>query len=332
MTLGDEATSRIAFGPVPSRRLGRSLGVNNIPPKICTYSCVYCQVGNTADMEVSRRPFYEPADILRATKSKYDAAIGQGEGIDYITFVPDGEPTLDGRLGETIDLLHSIGAEIGVISNASLISQQSTRDDLARADWVSLKVDAVNEKTWRKINRPHVKLRLLSIQEGMIEFANAFRGQLVTETMLVRGMNDTAKQVTEVAAFIARLQPAISYLSVPTRPPAETWVQIPDMDTLSNAYHILMEQADTVEFLIEYEGNEFAYTGNVEEDLLSIVSVHPMRQDAVDDFLRKAGATGSLIAALLHRRRLVKLEHGGHTFYMASIPGARASDEEKNER
>jgi len=325
--VGDEVASRVVFGPVPSRRLGRSLGVNNIPPKICSYSCVYCQVGHTTNMQVSRRPFYDPADILRATKSKYATAIKQGERIDYITFVPDGEPTLDRRLGETIDLLHSIGARIGVISNASLLSEPSVRDDLARADWVSLKVDAVDEMTWRKINRPHVDLSLPTIQAGMLEFAKAFRGQLVTETMLVRGVNDTAAQLARVSDFIALLQPVTSYLSVPTRPPAETWVQIPNMETLSNAYHILADRVGVVEFLIEYEGNEFVCTGDVEEDLLSILSVHPMRETAVDEFLEKAGATKSLIVHLLEQRRLIKLEHGGHTFYMATIPGVSGKRE-----
>ena len=152
MELEDLAASGIVFGPVPSRRLGRSLGVNNIPPKACSYSCVYCQLGRTANVQVTRREFYNPVDILREAKSKYENAISLGESIDYITFVPDGEPTLDYRLGETLELLQSIGAKVGVISNASLISEQSVRDDLARADWVSLKIDAIDKRTWKQIN------------------------------------------------------------------------------------------------------------------------------------------------------------------------------------
>ncbi len=321
MKLEDQSASGIVFGPVPSRRLGRSLGVNNIPPKICSYSCVYCQLGRTANVQVTRRKFYNPVDILREAKSKYENAISQRESIDYITFVPDGEPTLDHRLGETLELLKSIGAKVGVISNASLISEQSVRDDLARADWVSLKVDAIDKRTWKQINRPHKDLSLAAIQEGILEFANVFRGQLVTETMLVNGVNDTAKQLAQVADFIGRLHPAKAYVSVPTRPPAEKSVQIPSIDTLATAYHILAEYVSAVEFLIEYEGNEFTFTGDAEENLLSIMSVHPMREDAVDEFLDKAGADKTLIRKLVQRGRLIKLEHAGHMFYMTPIPG-----------
>ena len=321
MNLKDQAASRLVFGPVPSRRLGRSLGVNNIPPKVCSYSCIYCQLGHTADIQVTRHRFYKPTDILREAKLKYENAMSHGESIDYITFVPDGEPTLDLRLGETIELLKSIGVKIGVISNASLISDPSVRDNLARADWVSLKVDAIDEPTWRQINRPHKDLSLSAIQEGIIEFASRYRGQLVTETMLVDGVNDNVEQLTQVAHFVGGLQSAKSYVSVPTRPPAEKSAQIPNMNALATAYQVLAEHISEVEFLIEYEGNEFTFTGNVEENLLSIMSVHPMREDAVHEFLGKAGANESLIRKLVERGRLIQLEHAGHTFYMTTIPG-----------
>jgi len=329
MKLDDQTPAGIVFGPVPSRRLGRSLGVNNIPPKACSYSCIYCQLGRTANVQVARREFYNPVDIFHEAKAKYENAISLGESIDYITFVPDGEPTLDHRLGETLELLQSIGTKVGVISNASLISEQSVRDDLARADWVSLKIDAIDKRTWKQINRPHKGLSLAAIQEGILEFANVFRGQLVTETMLVDGVNDTQEQLAQVADFIGHLQPAKAYVSVPTRPPAEKSVHIPSMDTLANAYHLLTEYVSAVEFLIEYEGNEFTFTGDAEENLLSIMSVHPMREDAVEEFLDKAGADKTLIRELVQRGRLIKREHAKHMYYMVPIPGRLGKREQE---
>ena len=145
----------IAFGPVPSRRLGRSLGINNIPPKVCTFSCVYCQVGRTTKMQVGRSSFYEPEEILRVVQDKVERTRKVGEGIDYLTFVPDGEPTLDINLGREIDLLRPLGIKIGVISNASLIGREDVREELMRADWVSLKIDSTREKVWRRCDRPH---------------------------------------------------------------------------------------------------------------------------------------------------------------------------------
>ncbi|MCK5735282.1 MAG: radical SAM protein, partial [Spirochaetaceae bacterium] len=124
----------IIFGPVPSRRLGRSLGINHIPPKICTYACNYCQLGNTVKMQVERQGFYSPGKIFKSVQSKVKQVHSQGESIDYLAFVPDGEPTLDENLGETIDLLKSLDIPIAVISNASLITEKKVREDLSRAD------------------------------------------------------------------------------------------------------------------------------------------------------------------------------------------------------
>jgi len=107
----------LTFGPVPSRRLGQSLGINNIPPKICSYSCVYCQVGRTLHMQAERKAFYKPEEILKAVERKVKDAKNKGEGIDYLTFVPDGEPTLDINLGKEIELLKQLGIKIAVITN-----------------------------------------------------------------------------------------------------------------------------------------------------------------------------------------------------------------------
>ena len=309
----------IAFGPVPSRRLGRSLGINNIPPKICTYSCIYCQLGRTIKMQVKHRVFYEPEEVLRDVQDKVEKAREAGERIDYLTFVPDGEPTLDINLGREIELLRPLGIKIAVITNGSLIGREDVREDLLGADWVSLKMDSTRREIWRKIDRPHGTLRLASILDGALEFVQAFRGELVTETMLVEGVNDDDDHIREVAGFLARLRPAIAYLAIPTRPPAEEWVQPPDEEVINRAYQIFSEKVDRVEYLIGYEGNAFAFTGDVEEDLLSITSVHPMREDAVSEFLARAGADWSVVHRLIAQDQLVESKYDGLTFYMRRL-------------
>ena len=311
----------IAFGPVPSRRLGRSLGVNNIPPKVCTYACVYCQLGRTIKLQVNRRAFYEPGEIFEAVQDKVKRAREIGETIDYFTFVPDGEPTLDVNLGREIELLKPLGIKIAVITNASLIWREDVREALVRADWVSLKVDSTREEVWRRINRPHGILQLASILDGMLEFAKAYRGELATETMLVEGVNDGDDHVREVADFLARLKPAKAYLSVPTRPPAEEWVRPPDEEAINRAYQTLSKQVDQVEYLIGYEGNAFAFTGSVEEDLLSITAVHPMREEAVSEFLEKAGADWPVVRKLIAQGQLIEMEYDGLKFYMRKLDG-----------
>lgn len=311
----------IAFGPVPSRRLGRSLGINNIPPKVCTYACVYCQLGRTIKVQVERRAFYASGEILEAVQDKVKRAREIGETIDYLTFVPDGEPTLDVNLGREIELFKPLGIKIAVITNASLIWRENVREALMEADWVSLKVDSTREEVWRRINRPHGTLQLTSILDGMLEFTKAYRGELATETMLVEGVNDGDGHVKEVADFLARLKPAKAYLSIPTRPPAEEWVRPPGEEAINRAYQILNERVDQVEYLIGYEGNAFAFTGNVEEDLLSITAVHPMREEAVSEFLARAGTDWPVVRKLIAQGQLIEMEYDGRKFYMRKLDG-----------
>jgi wyosine [tRNA(Phe)-imidazoG37] synthetase (radical SAM superfamily) len=309
----------IAFGPVPSRRLGRSLGINNIPPKICTYSCVYCQVGRTHTLQVERCPFYEPEDIFKSVRKQIKRAIKKGERIDYLTFVSDGEPTLDANLGREIDRLKTLGIKVAVITNGSLIHRDDVKEDLIKADWVSLKLDSTWKASWRKINRPHRDLELGLILKGMLDFSKVFRGKLVTETMLVQDISIDPDLLKEMADFLARLNPAKAYLAIPTRPPAESWVRPPAPEDINVAFQIFREKLDQVEYLIGYEGNAFAFTGSVEEDLLSITSVHPMRESAVREFLKKAGADWSVAHQLIVQSKLVETEYAGQKFYLRNF-------------
>lgn len=315
----------IAFGPVPSRRLGRSLGINNIPPKICSYSCIYCQVGRTLNLEAERRIFYEPKEILEAVREKVERSREKGECIDYLTFVPDGEPTLDLQLGRCIDLLRAMGIKIAVITNSSLIGRKDVRQDLQKADWVSLKVDSTTEKFWRKANRPLRSLRLEAILEGMDSFRRVFDGELVTETMLVKGINDGEDNLFPTADFLNRLQSSRAYLSIPTRPPAERSAVAPNEEVLNRAYQIFSEKLDHVEYLIGYEGDAFASTGNIAEDLLSITAVHPMREKAVQALLRRAGADNSVVDNLVERNLLLQADYDGKKFYLRRFPKQTAS-------
>jgi len=314
----------ITFGPVPSRRLGRSLGINNIPPKVCTYSCVYCQLGRTIKMQVERRTFHGPSEILKAVRDKVEKVRERAESIDYLTFVADGEPTLDVHLGREIEFLRSLGIKIAVITNASLIWREDVREELMKADCVSLKLDSMREEIWRKINRPHRTLQLASILDGTLEFAKAYQGEFLTETMLVEGINDSEAFVREIADFLARLRPSRAYLSIPTRPPAKKWVQPPGEEIINRAYHILHERIDQVEYLIGYEGNAFASTGNVEEDLLSITSVHPMREEAIHEFLTRAGFDWSVVQRLITQDQLIEMDYEGRKFYMRKLHASRA--------
>ena len=320
-----EDIGKLAFGPVPSRRLGKSLGINNIPAKTCSYSCVYCQLGRTINMTTKRQAFYKPEDIFEETKRKVNEASSRNERIDYLTFVPDGEPTLDINLNKAISFLKQIGMPIAVLTNASLIWLNDVKEDLLKVDLVSLKVDAVNEDLWRRINRPHKNLRLDAVLEGVIEFAKKFRGLIISETMLVGGIN-YGDEFEEIADFLKQLKRMDkAYIAIPTRPPTEEWIRPAKEETVNSAFQIFAEKlgADRVEYLIGYEGNAFAFTGTVEEDLLSITSVHPMRKKAVKEFLKKANEDWQIIEELIEKNELIELEYEKSKYYMRKLPSRR---------
>jgi len=308
--------TNLAFGPVPSRRLGHSLGINNIPPKICTYSCVYCQLGRTLKIRTEREEFYPVNEIIKSVESRVKKAVLRKEPIDYLTFVPDGEPTLDIHLGKEIERLKDLNIKIAVITNASLIGRKDVQDDLRKADWVSMKIDAVSNETWRKINRPHGRIKLVEILNGISDFAGGYSGVLTTESMLIRGINDSTDEFEKMADFIHGLNPKTSYLSIPTRPPAENWVKPILEENLNKAYQVFSERNIPVEYLIGYEGNAFAFTGNVEQDILSITSVHPMRKEGVNEYLDKANADWSSIERLIEKNELIEVMYNEKKFYL----------------
>ena len=319
----------IVFGPVPSRRLGQSLGINNIPPKICTYSCIYCQLGRTMRMQVKREGFYDPEKLASDIQARMEQLKRNGELVDYLTFVADGEPTLDVNMYREMELLRSVDVKIAVITNASLIWDPDIRRCLSEANWVSLKVDAASRDIWRRIDRPHRSLRLEAIWDGIVEFSADFSGTLATETMLIQGINDGRDEIERIADFLATLSPDKSYISIPTRPPAEKRVRPADEEAINMAYQIFISKGLSAEYLMGYEGNAFASTGDAATDLLSITSVHPMREEGVQELLAKTNSGWEIVKGLVDDGKLVFMEYEGNRFYMRKLPGEHRHRTEK---
>ena len=308
----------IVFGPVPSRRLGRSLGINNIPPKHCSYSCIYCQVGPTKTTEIEPRVFYQPEHVFNEVKTRVMKLKELQEPIDYLTFVPDGEPTLDDNLGKTIELLRDLDIKIAIITNSSLIWRKKVRETLQMADWVSLKVDSVNQSLWQRINQPDKHLSLQEILSAMLSFANDFDGFLATETMLLNGLNTDDANIAKLVVFLQQLAPNKAFLSIPTRPTAEQGIYAPDADSLNHIYQTINQGIPEVELLIGYEGNAFASSGDPVKDLLAITAVHPMRIEAVQTLLDKTKTNWDIVRELIEKNKLREIEYNGNTFFLRS--------------
>ena len=307
---------QIAFGPVPSRRLGQSLGINNVPRKHCTLSCVYCQLGRTAQTESQRRRFFAP-ELVAETVSRHVARLRErGETIDYLSFVPDGEPTLDLDLGRAIELVRPLGIPVAIISNATLTANADVRADLALADWVSLKVDGGTEDTWRRMNRPAPELDFDAMVAGMQRFAADFTGHLMTETMIIHRANDSAADLQAIRALVATLAPATALLNTPVRPSADPTHRPPPRAVLAEAERIFAGVAKNVEAIGRAEAGEFASTGDFAADVLGITAVHPMREDELRAFVKKSATTWATVEAMLERDEIEELEHNGERFYV----------------
>jgi wyosine [tRNA(Phe)-imidazoG37] synthetase (radical SAM superfamily) len=307
---------KTVFGPVPSRRLGRSLGINTIPSKICSYACVYCQAGQTCCRSICRQAFLDPYELFSIVDKRNEMLTEQKVPIDYISLMPNGEPTLDLRMRETIHLLRKFGHRIAVFTNSSLLWNESVKESLYSADYISVKVDTVNEATWLRINRPHSRLKLNLVLEGIVEFAKSFRGVLTTETMFVKNMNDTIEEVRDLATYLATVKRTKSYFTIPIRPPAEVYAVAPDQATLTRLSQCVKDNIPRLEMLCCPEGSEFDGAGEVNDAIMGILTVHPMTLAAMEKFLKKKRASTDTLRGLVDNKLVHPVDFRGTTFYV----------------
>jgi wyosine [tRNA(Phe)-imidazoG37] synthetase (radical SAM superfamily) len=305
------------FGPVPSRRLGQSLGIDTIPLKTCNWNCVYCQLGRTMPLTNERREYVPVQDILleaeQALKSRTN-----GE-IDWVTFVGSGEPTLHSHLGELIRHVKSITTlPIAVITNGSLLHLPEVRQELRIADAILPTMDAGTVELYRKINRPHAAATFERLVEGLVAFRKEYRGKLWVEVMLVRGLNDTLQALQDIARVLKRIKPDAIHINLPTRPPAETWVQSTDSEGLMRAISIL---GNTAEVVHPAEGSfDLGGFENLVDAIVSIITRHPMRQDELERALSHwlPEQVDEALADLRHSDRVQTVERLGIRFWSAS--------------
>ena len=306
----------IAFGPITSRRLGRSLGINNIVShKICSYSCVYCQIGDTKKKSKDRQKFYEPEKLVEDVENHLKK-LDKDHTPDFLTFVANGEPTLDINLGREIKLLKRLSLPIAVITNSSLIHDEAVQDDLMEADWVSVKVDSIDKAVWNKINRPLAEINFEKILDGLKCFSSNYKGKLHTETMLVEGFNDSTGMLKQNASFIAKLNPQKAYLSIPTRPPAVKEVKPVSEEKLTETWQIYQEAGLTTELLTGFEGTDTGFTGNAFDDILNITAVHPLREDTITKLLEQNKTSLSVINSLVAQELIKSINYKGKTYYV----------------
>ena len=209
------------FGPVPSRRLGFSLGIDVVPFKTCTLDCIYCQLGRTTVKTNQRKDFFSVKEILDEIKRN----INSQKRIDYITFSGSGEPTLNSRIGQMIEEIKKITSlPVAVLTNGTLLYLPEVQEELKKADLVIPSLDAADEDTFTRVNRPHPSLKIHEVISGMAEFSRNFKGKIWLEVMLVKGINDSPWHLQKLTEVIRKIKVEKIQLNTPVRPPAEDFV------------------------------------------------------------------------------------------------------------
>lgn len=264
------------FGPVPSRRLGRSLGVDPIPFKTCNWNCIYCQLGRSCPLTARRTAFPPAQGIVGEVRAALETL--PPDAVDWLTFVGSGEPTLHARLGWMIRQVKTFTRlPVAVITNGSTLYQGRVRRALYAADAVLPSLDAGSETAYRSINRPHPGFTFDRHLQGLLRFRAGYRGKLWIEIMLLRSINDSECALRELASLLQTIKPDEIHLSLPLRPPAESWVQPATREALERARAILGASARILPPIPE--GAPLADTDNLLESILAIIARHPMEED-----------------------------------------------------
>ncbi|MBW2282552.1 MAG: radical SAM protein [Deltaproteobacteria bacterium] len=305
---------RYVFGPVPSRRLGRSLGVDPIPFKTCNWNCVYCQLGYTAPLTGERKDYYPPGEIVAETLQ----AVTEHE-LDWITFVGSGEPSLHKSLGWMLRRIKAAtDIPVAVITNGSLLYLPEVREELSVADAVLPSLDAGSEALYLRIDRPQPPFTFQRLVDGLVSFRDEYRGKLWVEVMLIKGMNDTLPALHDLAAVLRRVRPDQVHINEPVRPPAVSTVEPAGPAGVMRAARILGDVARIVR--PTSATYDLAEREDLVEAVIEVIGRHPMSQAELEGVLagrstEEAARVRACLAAD-RRARLVRshwcLAEGGY--------------------
>ncbi|MBN2517940.1 MAG: radical SAM protein [Candidatus Altiarchaeota archaeon] len=258
------------FGPVPSRRLGVSLGIDLVPYKTCTLNCVYCECGRTTNLTLERKEYVPTAEIL-AELGDY---LKPGPDLDYITFSGSGEPTLHTGVKHIIRFLKMEYPKykVAVLTNGTLLYDKGVREELMRADLVMPSLDAVSKEAFTRVNRPHRDIPLGDMMGGLIEFRDEFKGQIWLEIFIVPGLNDGESELRLLKKTVGRIRPDKVQINTLDRPGTESWVMPAGKAELERIASLLGG-----EVIASFESRKKikSFSRNIEEDIVSTLGRRP---------------------------------------------------------
>ncbi len=265
------------FGPVPSRRLGLSLGINIVPFKTCSFNCIYCEVGKTTDLTVKRKSFYDVDEI----KKDFVETVDKSGHIDFVTFSGSGEPTLNSDIGELIDFVKSFNKyKIAVLTNGSLMYKESVRKDLINADVVVPSLDAALSGVFKKVNLPHKDLEIDKIIDGLFKFKKEFKGQVWLEILFVEGVNDSEENLNALIEAVNRISPDIVQIGTVDRPPAYSSAHKVNDEKMMDIYTYLSAHLKMkVDIIGSFNKENDKFYDNIERSIIKMVNIRPCSKD-----------------------------------------------------
>jgi wyosine [tRNA(Phe)-imidazoG37] synthetase (radical SAM superfamily) len=304
---------RCTYGPVPSRRLGLSLGVDIVPMKVCTLDCIYCQLGRTTEKSTTRRDFMDLAAVL----AEIGARVEHGLQADYITIGGSGEPTLNSRLGDLVDGIHRLtDIPVAILTNGTLLYRPDVRADCAKADLVVPSLDAGDEQVFEALNRPAADISIEKLVSGLSSFRDEFAGAIWLEVFIVPGVNSGPGQIAKIKELLGKIRPDRVQLNTAIRPPAEKSVEAADGETLAA---IARQIGGNCELIAEAPvGCCDRRREKVEADVLSMLKRRPCAiQDLCTGLGMVANEVVKEVADLQSRGLIVAHKHGDVTYFFA---------------
>ncbi len=275
------ATPKYVFGPVPSRRLGRSLGVDLVPYKTCTFDCIYCDLGRTTHRTISRKPYVPAHELERELKIYLSTS---DKKPDFITLSGSGEPTLNSNIEEIIRKIKEITSiPVAVLTNGSLLSLDEVQRALSQADVILPSLDAVTPILFEHINRPHPSLEIEEIIRGLIQFRKRSRGQIWLEILFCRGLNDDKSEIEKLKDAIERIQPDRVQLNTPVRPPAEEFAFPLTPNQLEEIRKKLGYKAEIISEFVAPPGTELDSVKDTE--ILNLIRRRPCTKEDISKAL-----------------------------------------------
>ncbi len=260
------------YGPVPSRRLGRSLGIDLVPHKICTYDCIYCQIGDTTEKTLVRKEYVAVREILDEVKRFLEEGTSS---IDHLSLSGSGEPTLHSKIRSVIESLKKITSiPVAVITNGSLLYEPEVREDLLQADIVLPSLDAVSAEVFIKVNRPRSGFSIEKVIEGLVEFRKVYKGQIWLEILFCKGVNDSKEELLKMKKVIDRIQPDRIHLNTVVRPPSEKWVVPLGEAEMEKIKEFFGEKAEIISEFDRHPAS--VLEKDIEEEILKILKRRPL--------------------------------------------------------